>query len=141
MTTTATEYLKRPYGRVVVPEPDGSFRAEIIEFPGCITTGETAAEALTSLEDIAESWLEGTIARKLPVPEPMEGSSGYSGKLVVRLGRDLHRRASHMAAYEGVSLNQLIVSSVAEHVGALGRYSISYLQPAYVQREIGRAHV
>jgi predicted RNase H-like HicB family nuclease len=135
MTTTPSEYLKRPYGRIVMPEPDGSFRAEIIEFPGCLATGDTASEALSSLERVAESWLEATIARKQPIPEPMEGSS-FSGKLVVRLGRDLHRRAAHMAAYEGVSLNQLIVSSVAEHVGMLNTYSIGYMQPAYVHKEL-----
>ena len=66
------EYLKRPYGRVVVPEPDGTFRAEIMEFPGCIATGDTAAEALASLENVAESWLEATIARGQHVPEPIE---------------------------------------------------------------------
>ena len=115
--TAPTEYLKRPYGRVVVPESDGTFRAEIMEFPGCIATGDTAAEALASLENVAESWLEATIARGQHVPEPMEGG-GFSGKLVVRLGRDLHRRAAYMAAHQGVSLNQFIVSSVAEHVGS-----------------------
>jgi predicted RNase H-like HicB family nuclease len=115
--TAPSEYLKRPYGRVVVPESDGTFRAEIMEFPGCIATGDTAAEALASLENVAESWLEATTARGQHVPEPMEGG-GFSGKLVVRLGRDLHRRAAHMAAHEGVSLNQFIVSSVAEHVGS-----------------------
>jgi predicted RNase H-like HicB family nuclease len=36
------------YGRVVVPESDGTFRAEIIEFPGCIAVGDTAGEALGS---------------------------------------------------------------------------------------------
>ena len=118
------EYLKRPYGRVVVPEPDGTFRAEIMEFPGCIATGDTAAEALASLENVAESWLEATIARGQHVPEPMEGG-GFSGKLVVRLGRDLHRRAAHMAANEDVSLNQFIVSSVAEHVG--GRLAVGQM--------------
>jgi predicted RNase H-like HicB family nuclease len=115
--TAPSEYLKRPYGRVVVPESDGTFRAEIMEFPGCIATGDTAAEALASLENVAESWLEATIARGLYVPEPME-DRGFSGKLVVRLGRDLHRRAAHMAAHGGISLNQFIVSSVAGHVGS-----------------------
>src|ERR1700730_19134426 len=90
---SVNEYLKKPYGRVVVPESDGTFRAEIIEFPGCIATGDTAAEALASLENVAESWLEATIARGQHVPEPIEGG-GFSGKLVVRLGRDLHRRAA-----------------------------------------------
>jgi predicted RNase H-like HicB family nuclease len=111
------EYLKKPYGRYVLPESDGTFRAEIIEFPGCIAVGDTAAEALTSLESVAASWLEATIARGQRVPDPME-SIGFSGKLVVRLGKGLHKRAAHMAAHEGVSLNQFIITSVAEQVGS-----------------------
>jgi len=66
------EYLKRPYGRVVVPESDGSFRAEIMEFPGCIAVGDTASEALANLERVAHSWLQATIAKGLRVPEPIE---------------------------------------------------------------------
>jgi len=98
-----TDVIKRPYGRVVLPEPDGTFRAEIIEFPGCIAAGDTAAQALTSLEAVAESWLEATIAKGLRVPEPIE-STEYSGKLVVRLPKTLHKKAAHAAAREGVSL-------------------------------------
>jgi predicted RNase H-like HicB family nuclease len=114
---TPAEYLREPYGRVVVPESDGTFRAEIIEFPGCIAVGDTAAEALSNLEDVASSWLEATIAKGQNVPEPIE-NVGFSGKLVVRLPKSLHKKAAHMAAREGVSLNQFIVSSVAEQVGA-----------------------
>ena len=112
-----TEILKRPYGRVIIAEPDGTFRAEIIEFPGCIAVGDTAVQALTSLESVAESWLEATIAKGLRVPEPIE-SVEYSGKLVVRLPKTLHKKAAHAAAREGVSLNQFIVSCVAEQVGS-----------------------
>jgi len=111
------EYLKKPYGRFVVPEPDGTFRAEIIEFPGCIAVGDTAAEALANLEDVAASWLEATIAKGQRVPEPIE-NVGFSGKLVVRLPKSLHKKAAHVAARDGVSLNQFIVSSIAEQVGA-----------------------
>src|SRR5437764_1417468 len=110
------EYLKRPYGRVVVPESDGTFRAEIVEFPGCIAVGDTAAEALAHLEDVAASWLESVVARGQRVPEPME-STEFSGKLVVRLPRTLHKKAVYTAARENVSLNQFIVSSIAEQVG------------------------
>jgi antitoxin HicB len=109
------EYLKRPYGRTVVPESDGTFRAEIIEFPGCIATGDTAPEALANLEDVAESWLEATIARRQYVPEPIENAQ-FSGKLVLRMPKSLHRKAVHLAAREGVSLNQFIVTSVAEQI-------------------------
>jgi predicted RNase H-like HicB family nuclease len=110
------DYLKRPYGRFVVPESDGTFRAEIIEFPGCIAVGDTAAEALANLENVAESWLEATIAKGQRVPDPIE-SAGFSGKLVVRLPKSLHKKAAHAAARDGVSLNQFIVSSISEQVG------------------------
>ena len=113
---TPTEYLKRPYGRVVVPESDGTFRAEIVEFPGCLAVGDTASEALAKLEDVATSWLESVIARGLRVPEPMENTE-FSGKLVLRLPRSLHKKAVYAAARERVSLNQFIVSSIAEQVG------------------------
>jgi len=115
-TMTPAEYVKRPYARVVVPESDGTFSAEILEFPGCLATGETASEALTSLEEIAFDWIEATLARGQRVPEPLEGSQ-FSGKLVLRLPRALHRKAAIAAARNGVSLNQFIVSSVAEQVG------------------------
>jgi len=116
-TPAWAEYLKKPYGRTVVPESDGTFRAEIIEFPGCIATGETASEALANLENVAASWLEATLARGQRIPEPIE-NVGFSGKLVVRLPKTLHKKAAHMAARDGISLNQFIVSSVAERVGA-----------------------
>jgi predicted RNase H-like HicB family nuclease len=91
------EYLKKPYGRFVVPESDGTFRGEIIEFPGCIAVGDTAAEALANLEDVAASWLEATLARGQRIPEPIENVE-FSGKLVVRLPKTLHKKAAHIAA-------------------------------------------
>src|SRR5262245_42092901 len=127
MTVKPAEYLRRPYGRVVVPESDGTFRAEIMEFPGCIAIADTAAEALANLESVAESWLQATIAKGLRVPEPIEGVE-YSGKLVVRLPKTLHKKAAHAAAREGVSLNQFIVSCVAEQVGARSAAAPELLQ-------------
>jgi predicted RNase H-like HicB family nuclease len=138
MAMAPAEYLKKPYGRVVVPEPDGTFRAEIIEFPGCIATGDTAAEALACLEDIAVSWLEATIAKGLRVPEPIE-NAGFSGKLVVRLPKSLHKKAAHAASREGVSLNQFIVSCVSEQVGA--RAHQAYLQLVQIAQPTSYVHI
>jgi|HubBroStandDraft_1064217.scaffolds.fasta_scaffold290534_2 predicted RNase H-like HicB family nuclease len=121
--TTAAEYLKKPYGRLLIPEEDdGGYRGEIIEFPGCFAEGETAAEAAANLEDAAYSWLESTIAKGQTIPQPMEELE-YSGKLVVRLPKSLHRHAAFAANRDGVSLNQFIVSSIAEQVGAY-RWSV-----------------
>jgi predicted RNase H-like HicB family nuclease len=127
ITLKAAEYLKRPYGRVAIPEDDGSFRAEIVEFPGCIAVGDTAAEALANLERVADSWLQATLAKGLHVPEPIE-SAEYSGKLVVRLPKTLHKKAAHAAAREGVSLNQFIVSCIAEQIGARSTTAPEILQ-------------
>jgi antitoxin HicB len=121
---TALEYLKKPYGRLLVPEDDGTYRAEIVEFPGCFAVGDTAAEAVVNLENAAESWLESTIAKGQTVPEPMD-ELDFSGKLVVRLPRSLHKRAAYAANRNGVSLNQFIVNSVAGQVG----YSQARLTP------------
>src|SRR5262245_53128263 len=118
MGTTAAEILKRPYGRTVMPEPDGTFRAEIIEFPGCIATGDTAVEALERLGNVAASWLEVMLSKNQTIPEPIENIEGFSGKLVLRLPKSLHKKAAHMAARDGISLNQFILSSLAEQVGA-----------------------
>lgn len=115
-TSDPTGYLKKPYARLVVPEQDGTFRAEIMEFPGCIAVGDTASEALATLEEVAKSWLEATLAKGQVIPEPMENIE-FSGKLVLRLPKSLHKKAAHAAERDGVSLNQFIVSSLAEHVG------------------------
>ena len=50
----AFELLRKPYGRLVMPDDDGTFRAEMLEFPGCIAVGDTAFDALASLEGVAE---------------------------------------------------------------------------------------
>jgi predicted HicB family RNase H-like nuclease len=116
-TVTPTEFLRRPYVRSVVPEPDGSFRAEIQEFPGCIALGDTSAGALEALEEVATEWIAVALARGQKIPEPAE-DAGYSGKLVLRLPKSLHRRAAYAAQRDQVSLNQFIVAALAEHIGA-----------------------
>ena len=126
---SAAAYLGKPYGRVVTPESDGSFHAEILEFPGCIAIGDEPAEALANLEEVAASWLEATIEKGQDVPEPQD-ASGFSGKLVLRLPKSLHRKAARQAARDNVSLNQFIVASVAEQVGAQVIHSSTSPRPS-----------
>jgi predicted HicB family RNase H-like nuclease len=117
---TPAEYLKRPYFRVVVPETDGTFRGEILEFPGCIAAGDTALETLAKLEDVAASWLQSMLDRGQQIPEPLEASN-YSGKTVLRLPKSLHQKAAMAARMDGVSLNSFIANCLAERVGGRGR--------------------
>jgi len=115
-TENADLYLKKPYTRILIPETDGTFRGEILEFPGCIATGDTPAEALSALEDTAGAWLAAALANGQTIPAPIEAND-FSGRLALRLPRSLHKKAARMAERDGVSLNQLVVASVAEYVG------------------------
>lgn len=112
----AEEILKRPYTRLIVPDDDGSYRGEILEFPGCIATGETGEDALRALHEVALSWLESTLAIGRAIPEPAH-KADYSGKLVLRLPKSLHRKAAMAADRDGSSLNTFIVTSIAEQIG------------------------
>lgn len=112
----ALEILKKPYARLVTPDSDGSFFAEIVEFPGCFASGKTASEALENVQSVAVDWINAAITQGQNIPEPME-ESDYSGKLVLRMTKGLHRRAALWADREGVSLNQFIITCLAECVG------------------------
>jgi|GEM_PF-1465490 predicted RNase H-like HicB family nuclease len=111
------EYLKEPYARILMPEEDGTYTAEILEFPGCLAQGETATEAFANLEEAARSWIAASLAHGQEIPNPTT-IEGFSGRVALRLPRGLHRQASILAKRDGTSLNQFVVTAVASHVGA-----------------------
>jgi len=122
--------LKKPYARVVVPEADGSYTAEILEFPGCVASGETAADALNNVEEVAVDWIAASLEQGQEIPEPLDHAN-YSGKLVVRMPKGLHKRAARAADREGVSLNQFIVTCIAEQVGTRARSLMAYVPQTF----------
>lgn len=133
------EILKKSYARVVVPESDGSYTAEILEFPGCVASAESAAEALSAVEEVALDWLAATIEQGQSIPEPLDHSK-YSGKLVVRMPKGLHKRSAMAAQRDGVSLNQFIVTCLAEAVGERSRPLLVYPQvQAFANFSLGLA--
>src|SRR6266542_2044795 len=85
------DYLKQPYARVLIPEAEGGFSAEILEFPGCYSSGDTAEEALQNLEDAARNWLEAAMSLGQHIPEPSD-SGEASGRFALRLPRSIHRK-------------------------------------------------
>jgi antitoxin HicB len=132
----AAEILKRPYARMVTPDEDGSYFAEIVEFPGCFASGKTAVEALGSLESVAVDWINATLSQGQDIPDPMEANE-YSGKFVVRMLKSLHKRAALWAQREGVSLNQFVVNCVAETVGTRARPMMMINSPATWSFHVG----
>ena len=117
MTKTPDEYLRQPYTRLLIPNADGSYSAEMLDLPGCVADGETPNEALHHLDAAAQAWLEACLARGLAIPEPFLNQD-FGGQLRLHLPRSLHRQASRLATRDGISLNQFLMSAIAARVGA-----------------------
>jgi len=108
-------YLNLRYPITIHPDPEGGYVAEIEELPGCMTQAETIDEAFEAIEDARQVWIKGTyeMGQDIPLPRDMEE---YSGKILVRIPKSLHRTLAHAAKREGVSLNQYIASLLAAGV-------------------------
>ncbi len=97
----------------------GGFLIEYPQLPGCISDGETIAEAIKNGQDALESWLHAAKQHGDPIPKRAAHSieNRYNGKILNRVPKTLHARLAARAKDEGVSLNQLILSLVAEGLG------------------------
>jgi predicted RNase H-like HicB family nuclease len=114
------ELMKRPYRMVVQGEPVEGYLASVPDLPGCVTGGATPEEAVEMLQEAMAAWLESVLLRGLPVPDPAApvAEARYSGNLRVRMPKSLHRRLAEQSKAEGVSLNQLILTYLAQGAGA-----------------------
>jgi antitoxin HicB len=117
MPQSIQKYLKEPYARILIPEEEGGYSAEFLEFPGCFAEGETADEAMQALDRAAEAWIQAALDQGQEIPPPFR-NQGYGGKVALRLPRSLHRQAAQFAERDGTSLNQFLVSAIATRIGA-----------------------
>jgi antitoxin HicB len=109
--------IARPYVREITNNSDGTWFARVIEFPGCMTEGDTSTEALEMLEDAMKGWIEAHLEDGDAIPEPLN-VEGYSGKFQVRVTKSMHRDLARCADREGVSLNQYITIHLSRAIGA-----------------------
>ena len=59
------------YRVLIEQDEDGVFVAEVPSLPGCISQGETRAEALTNIREAIGVYLESLAAHGEPVPPPI----------------------------------------------------------------------
>ena len=90
-------------------EGDHYWVAEIPDLPGCVADGETPDEAVASIQEAKRLWIEARLENGHQVPEPTD-ARGYSGRLLLRMPKSLHRRLATQSRREGTSLNMYIVS-------------------------------
>jgi len=119
---TAKELADRPY-RVTVDrdEVGGEERwvASVDELAGCTSTGKTRDAAVGGVQDAISAWINTALEEGREVPEPA-GKATYSGRLLLRMPRSLHRELTRAAERESVSLNQLITDVLASAVNWQG---------------------
>ena len=101
------------YAIVINPlseEDGGGYLASFPDLPGCIADGETPAEAMEEARDAFAAWANAELEDKGKLPKP----KAYSGQYVQRIPKTLHMRLAVQAQHEGVSLNQLAATFLAE---------------------------
>ena len=59
------------YRVLIEQDEDGVFVAEVPSLPGCISQGETRAEALENIREAISVYLESLEAHGEPVPPPI----------------------------------------------------------------------
>jgi antitoxin HicB len=106
-------YLNRHYPTTFYPDDDGGFTVIIPDLPGCMTQGDTAAEAFEMIAEAKELWIESAYEYGDPIPMPSTEME-YSGKTMLRMPKYLHARLAESARREGVSLNQYLVALLSE---------------------------
>jgi len=106
---TLNEYLKLPYRmEIVEDQEEGGFVVSYPDLPGCISCGETIADAVANAADAKRAWLEAALEEGIAIHEP-ESLEQYSGQFKLRLPRSLHRSLAEHSQREGISMNQYCV--------------------------------
>jgi antitoxin HicB len=102
--------------RPLSAQEGGGFLISYPDFTECISDGDTVEEALENGRDALKATLAALEARGLPVPSP-NGGGVASGKFVARVPKTIHAQLATRARIEGVSLNALVLTFIAQGLG------------------------
>ena len=104
------QFTVRPLSK----DEGGGYLVEYPDIPGCMSDGETIAEAIANgreaLRDCLDVFRES--GRKAPKP------SVEAAQWRQRLPRTLYARLTRQAQREGVSINSLVTAIIAEAIGS-----------------------
>jgi predicted HicB family RNase H-like nuclease len=83
---------------------DEVYIGRVAEFASLAAHGDTREGALREITFVVQAVLEDLAESHEPIPEPLGGRE-FSGKLNLRMPKQLHRQLATEAAHQGVSLN------------------------------------
>lgn len=102
--------------RPLSAEEGGGFLISYPDFSDCISDGATVDEALVNGKDALKATIAALKEKDLAVPAPNSGGVA-SGRFVARVPKTVHARLATRARAEGVSLNTLVLTFIAEGLG------------------------
>ena len=102
-------------------EDGGGYLITFPDIPGCMSDGETPEEAVRNGRDAFESCIAALVdmGRPIPKPEynPVAVETKMSGRFIQRLPKTVHAQLAQRAKAEGVSINTLVLTFIAEGLG------------------------
>lgn len=101
--------------RPLEPDEGSGFLINFTDFDECFSDGETIEEAIANGRDALISAIN--VMEELGIPVPLPRSGGPSGRFVTRVPKKIHARLTARAKREGVSLNMLVATLLAEGLG------------------------
>ena len=92
--------------RVIWSEEDKEYVGLCAEFPSLSWLAHSHEGALHGIRKIVAEVIDDMKKNNETIPEPLTAKK-YSGKIIVRVPPEVHRRLALQAAESGVSLNRL----------------------------------
>jgi len=99
--------------RVTWSEDDNEYVGLCAEFPSLSWLAKTPEKALSGIRKIVAEVIFDMRENNEKIPEPI-ASKNYSGKFMVRIPPDIHRKLAIQAAESGVSLNRIASSKLSQ---------------------------
>jgi antitoxin HicB len=113
------------YTHIISPlsdEDGGGYLITFPDIPGCMSDGETEAEAVENGRDAFIGMMSALadMGREIPAPSFSHSDAAApnaSGRFVTRVPKSIHAKLTTSAKAEGVSLNTFVITLLAEGLG------------------------
>ncbi|WP_058991298.1 toxin-antitoxin system HicB family antitoxin [Anaerococcus rubeinfantis] len=108
-------YLSLPYSIVtkeINDETGHYYVGRVEELYDVKTVGNTIEELYKNIYEVLEMSIEDRLEDGEDIPEPIEEK--YSGRILARIPKSLHKFLSEQAEIENTSLNQLILYKLSK---------------------------
>lgn len=99
--------------RITWSEDDNEYVGLCVEFPSLSWLAKTPEKALGGIRKVVSEVIFDMNKNDEKIPEPI-ASKHYSGKFMVRIPPEIHRKLAIQAAESGVSLNRIASSKLSQ---------------------------